>query len=38
VSAAFTAVVEQADPFVAGTSRMLTVKVRGRPPVTGVLK
>ncbi|MBW8866593.1 MAG: amidohydrolase family protein [Acidobacteria bacterium] len=34
----FTAVVEQADPFVAGTPRTLSVEVPGQPVVTGVLR
>jgi hypothetical protein len=34
----FTAVVERADPFVAGTPRTLRVEVAGQPAVTGVLK
>ena len=34
----FTAVVEQADPFAAGTPRTLSVEVAGQPALTGVLK
>jgi len=34
----FTAVVERADPFVAGTPRTLSLEVAGQPAVTGVLK
>src|SRR3954470_10551431 len=34
----FTAVVEQADPFVAGTPRTLSVEVPGQPVVIGVLR
>jgi N-acyl-D-amino-acid deacylase len=34
----FTAVVEQADPFVAGTPRTISVEVPGQPVVTGVLR
>jgi N-acyl-D-amino-acid deacylase len=35
---AFTAIVEQADPFVAGSPRTLTVERQGQPPLSGVLK
>jgi hypothetical protein len=34
----FTAVIERADRFVAGTPRTLSVEVPGEPAVTGVLK
>jgi N-acyl-D-aspartate/D-glutamate deacylase len=34
----FTAVIERADPFVAGTPRTLSVEVAGQPAATGVLK
>jgi hypothetical protein len=35
---AFTAAVEQADPFVAGSPRSLTVGRQGQPGLSGVLK
>jgi N-acyl-D-amino-acid deacylase len=35
---AFTVTVEQADPFVAGTPRTVTIERGGRPPLSGVLK
>jgi N-acyl-D-amino-acid deacylase len=35
---AFTVIVEQADPFVAGHPRTLTVERAGQPPLSGVLK
>jgi hypothetical protein len=34
----FTAVIERADPFVAGTPRTVSVELAGQPAVTGVLK
>ncbi|HXI28763.1 MAG TPA: amidohydrolase family protein, partial [Vicinamibacterales bacterium] len=35
---AFTATVEQADPFLPGTPRSVTIDRPGRPPLSGVLK
>jgi hypothetical protein len=35
---AFTATIEQADPFVAGHPRTLLIERQGGPPVRGVLK
>jgi hypothetical protein len=33
----FTAIIEQADPFMAGTPPTITIMLEGREPVTGVL-